>query len=92
MFVVAFPQQPRYENKLNVHQWMNEEDMEYIYMYPHNGISLSHKKNEIMPFVATGMDPENIMLSETSQKDTNKILWDQTPGLPGRARGGFPGE
>ena len=27
MFVAAFPQQPRYENKLNVHQWMNEEDM-----------------------------------------------------------------
>ena len=43
-------------------------------MNPHNGISLSHKKNEIMPFVAIGMDLENIMLSETSRRDTN-IMW-----------------
>ena len=50
-----------------IHGQIDKEDMVHI----HNGISLSHKKNEIMPFVATGMDPENIMLSETSQKDTN---------------------
>ena len=30
------------------------------------------KKNEIMPFVATQMDPEIIILSEVSQKDKDK--------------------
>ena len=31
------------------------------------------KKNEIMLFVATWMDPEIIILSEVSQKETNII-------------------
>ena len=39
----------------------------------HNGIPLSHKKNEIMPFAATRMDPEIIILSEVSQRKTNTI-------------------
>ena len=30
------------------------------------------KRNEIMPFAATGMDLEIIMLSEISQKETDK--------------------
>ena len=30
------------------------------------------KKNEIMPFAATWMDPESLMLSEVSQTKTNK--------------------
>ena len=30
------------------------------------------KDNEIMPFVATWMDPEIIILSEVSQKEKNK--------------------
>ena len=37
-----------------------------------NGILLSHKKNEIMPFVATWMDLEMIILSEGSQTEKNK--------------------
>ena len=34
------------------------------------GILLSHKKNEILPFVAMWTDPENNMLSEINQRQT----------------------
>jgi len=44
------------------------EDVVYI----HNGILLSHKKNDIMPFAATWMELENLILSEMSQKDKDK--------------------
>ena len=33
------------------------------------------KKNEIFPFTATWMDLENSMLSETSQRKTNTLLF-----------------
>ena len=65
---------------------MDKEDT----VYTHNGILLSHKKNEIMPFAATQMDLE-ITLSEVSQrqisygithiwnlifkKDTNELIY-----------------
>ena len=41
-------------------------------IYIHNGILLSHKNNEIMPFVATWMDLETLKLSEVSQKEKDK--------------------
>ena len=40
-----------------------------MYIHTHDGILLSHKKNEIMPFAATWMDLETIILSEVSQKE-----------------------
>ena len=49
---------------------MNKEVVVYIYVY--NGILLSHKKNEIMPFAATQMDLEMIILSELSQTEKDK--------------------
>ena len=45
------------------------KDVVHIY----NGILLSHKKNEILPFATTWMNLKDIMLSEISQQKTNSI-------------------
>ena len=37
-----------------------------------NGIQLSHKKSEVMPFAATWMELECIILSEVSQTEKDK--------------------
>ena len=51
--------------QMSIHRWLDSEDVVYI----HNGILLSHKKDDIMPFAATWMELETLILSETSQKD-----------------------
>ena len=38
----------------------------------HNGILLSHKKNETMPLAATWMELETLILSEVTQKEKDK--------------------
>ena len=49
---------------------MGEAAVVHIY----NGILLSHKKYKLMPFAATWMDLETLIVSEVSQKKkTNTI-------------------
>ena len=55
---------------MSIDRWMDKEDVVHIY----NGILLSHKKNEIMPFSATWMDLDIIIVSEVSQRKTS-IIW-----------------
>ena len=46
---------------------------EWIACSIHNGILLSHEKNEIMPFAATWMELETLILNEVSQKEKDKF-------------------
>ena len=52
----------------STNKWIKK--MWYIYIY--NGILLSHKKNELLPFATTWVDLESIMLSEIRQKEKDK--------------------
>ena len=46
---------------------MDKEDVVHIY----NGMLLSHKKDEIMPFAAIWLDLKLVILSDVSQRKTN---------------------
>ena len=43
-------------------------------LYICNGIALSHTKNGIMPFVATEMNREIIILSEVDQTEKDRYM------------------
>ena len=49
---------------------MGKEDVVHIY----NGILLSHKKNEIIPFATSWMDLKIIILSEVYQTKKYKYM------------------
>ena len=54
---------------LSTDEWIKK--MWYII---HNRILLSHKKNEILPFAATWVDLEIIILREVSQTEKDKYM------------------
>ena len=53
---------------MSIDRGLDSEEVVYI----HNGILLSHKKDDIMPFAATWMELETLILSEMSQKYKDK--------------------
>ena len=53
---------------MSIDRGLDSEDVVCI----HNGILLSHKKDDIMPFAATWMELETLILSEVSQKEKDK--------------------
>lgn len=46
-----------------------------VVLYIFNGTLLSHKEEEMLPFVTTWMAPEDMILSEISQTE-KQILYD----------------
>ena len=50
---------------MSINTGMDEEDVIHIY----DGILLSHEEDEIMPFAATWMNLENVILSEVSHTE-----------------------
>ena len=66
---------------------INRETGEKDVVHIHNGILLSHKKNELMPLAATWMDLEMIVLSEVKSEKDKYCMISLIQGFPGRASG-----
>ena len=62
------------KSKVSINGWI-DKGVIYIHTHAHkhtqNGVLLSHKKNEILPFEATWVDLEMIILNEVNQREKN---------------------
>ena len=68
--------------KVSIDGWMSKENVMYIHTHTHThththihihtGILLTHKKKEILPFLATRVDLKNIPLSKINQTEKDK--------------------
>ena len=65
---------------MSINRGKDKDDMTYIYIFAHTHTNiytmeyyLPIKKNKILPFAATWIDLEGIMLSEISQRKTNTM-------------------
>ena len=70
MFIAAIFTKPRHGNNLNVHQQMNR--LRKCGTYTQWNTIQPQINNKIMPFAATWMEPEILILSEVSQKEKDK--------------------
>ena len=53
-----------------------DRGMDKDVVYTDNEILLSHRKNKIMPFAATLMDPETVILSEVREGENDiPYIW-----------------
>ena len=51
---------------MSINRGMDGEDVTHTHTHTHSGILLSHKKNKVMPFAATLMDLETVILTEVT--------------------------
>ena len=55
---------------MSINRGMDKE----VVVHTYNAILLSHKKNRKIPFAATWMDLEMIILSEVRKRKTNTVI------------------
>ena len=55
---------------MSINRGVDKEHVVHIY----NGMLLKHKKNEIMPFTATWMNLEIVIVNEVSQTQKDKYI------------------
>ena len=54
---------------MSIDRWLDSEDVVYIYTMEYYS---AIKKNDMMPFAATWMELETLVLSEVSRKEQDK--------------------
>ena len=65
---IIYNSQDMETNYMSINRGMDKEYM----VHKNNGMLFSHKKNEVMPFVAMWKDLEMILLNEASKKAKDK--------------------